>query len=184
VISPSQGRYLTQTENKHRQTYIHRVGFEPTIPAFERAKTVHDLHRAATVIGCLIIDFIDILHCSYVTCSCCPGYSDGKNFLATVHSRSTYLPTYGAEPFLRSHEMCSHSRTSQNFMEHGGSLLCSTGPYPEPHRSSPFHPTSLRSILIFSTHLLLGLPSWLFPSGFSTNILYAFLFSPLYVCTG
>jgi hypothetical protein len=28
-----------------------RVGFEPTIPAFERAKTVHSLDRAATVIG-------------------------------------------------------------------------------------------------------------------------------------
>jgi hypothetical protein len=28
-----------------------RVGFEPTIPAFERAKTVHALDRATTVIG-------------------------------------------------------------------------------------------------------------------------------------
>jgi hypothetical protein len=28
-----------------------RVGFEPTIPVFERAKTVHVLDRAATVIG-------------------------------------------------------------------------------------------------------------------------------------
>jgi hypothetical protein len=28
-----------------------RVGFEPTIPAFERTKTVHTLDRAATVIG-------------------------------------------------------------------------------------------------------------------------------------
>jgi hypothetical protein len=30
-----------------------RVRFEPTIPAFERAKTVHALDRTATVIGCL-----------------------------------------------------------------------------------------------------------------------------------
>jgi hypothetical protein len=44
VISPSQGRYLTQTS-------MPRVGFEPTIPAFERAKTVHALDRAVTVIG-------------------------------------------------------------------------------------------------------------------------------------
>jgi hypothetical protein len=51
VISPSQGRYLTQTQNKHQQTSMPRAGFEPTIPAFERAKTVHDLDRAATVIG-------------------------------------------------------------------------------------------------------------------------------------
>jgi hypothetical protein len=52
--------------------------------------------------------------------------------------------TYGAEPFLRSHQLCSHSRTSQYFMEPEGSLPCSkepsTGPYPEPDRSSPYHP--------------------------------------------
>jgi hypothetical protein len=41
----------------------------------------------------------------------------------------------------------------------------------------PIHtiPSYLRSILILSTHLHLGLPSGLFPSGFPTNILYAFL---------
>jgi hypothetical protein len=27
------------------------MGFEPTIPAFERAKTLHALDRAATVVG-------------------------------------------------------------------------------------------------------------------------------------
>jgi hypothetical protein len=36
-----------------------------------------------------------------------------------------------------------------------------------------------RSILILSTHLRLGLPSGLFPSGFHTNNLYEFLFSPI-----
>jgi hypothetical protein len=30
-----------------------RVGFEPTIPVLERAKTVHALDGAATVIACL-----------------------------------------------------------------------------------------------------------------------------------
>jgi hypothetical protein len=30
---------------------MHRVGFEPTIPVFERAKTVLALDRAATVMG-------------------------------------------------------------------------------------------------------------------------------------
>jgi hypothetical protein len=34
----------------------------------------------------------------------------------------TYLLTYGAEPFLRSHQLCSHSRTSQHFMEPEGCL--------------------------------------------------------------
>ena len=36
----------------------------------------------------------------------------------------------------------------------------------------PPHPTSCRSILLLSSHLRLGLPSGLFPSGFSTKILY------------
>jgi hypothetical protein len=41
------------------------------------------------------------------------------------------------------------------------------------------HPTSPRSILILSTHLRLGLPSGLFPSGFPTDNLYAIPFSPI-----
>jgi hypothetical protein len=56
VISPSQGRHLTQTQNRRKQTSMPRVRFEPTIPAFERAKTVHALDRAATVIGLLEYD--------------------------------------------------------------------------------------------------------------------------------
>jgi hypothetical protein len=40
-------------------------------------------------------------------------------------------------------------------------------------------PISLGSILIPPSHLLLGLPSGLFPSGFPTKILYTFLPSPM-----
>jgi hypothetical protein len=36
------------------------VGSEPTIPGSERAKTIHALHRSATVTGNLIIKIINI----------------------------------------------------------------------------------------------------------------------------
>jgi hypothetical protein len=41
----------TYTQNKLTETSMPRMGFEPTIPVFERAKTVHASDRAATVIG-------------------------------------------------------------------------------------------------------------------------------------
>jgi hypothetical protein len=45
----SQRRYLTQTQNKHKQTFMPWVGFEFTISVFERTKTFHALDCAATV---------------------------------------------------------------------------------------------------------------------------------------
>jgi hypothetical protein len=67
----------------------------------------------------------------------------------------TYLLTYGAEPFLRSCQLCSYSRTSQHFKEPEGSLPCSqepsTGPYAGPDRCSPYHPiSSLLSKIYFN----------------------------------
>jgi hypothetical protein len=53
-ISLSQGRYLHTEQHKHRintQTSMHRVRFEPTIPALERTKRVNALDRGATRIG-------------------------------------------------------------------------------------------------------------------------------------
>jgi hypothetical protein len=38
VISPSQGRYLTQTQNKHKQTSMPWVGFEPTIQRWSKRR--------------------------------------------------------------------------------------------------------------------------------------------------
>jgi hypothetical protein len=55
-VKPSQASTYTQnntkTEKMHAiQTSMSWVGFEPTIPLFKQAKTVHALGRAATVIG-------------------------------------------------------------------------------------------------------------------------------------
>jgi hypothetical protein len=68
-------------------------------------------------------------------------------------------------------------------MEPEGLLSCSQESLPllpSLSQINPVHatPPYLRSILILSSHLRLGLPSSLFPSGFPTNILYVFLFSP------
>jgi hypothetical protein len=51
VARPLPAHRTTQTQNKRTQTPMPRVGFEPTIPVFERAKAVHALDRAATVSG-------------------------------------------------------------------------------------------------------------------------------------
>jgi hypothetical protein len=50
VARPLPTHRTTQTQNKCTQTSMARVGFEPTIAVFERAKTVHALDFAATVI--------------------------------------------------------------------------------------------------------------------------------------
>jgi hypothetical protein len=44
------------------------VGFEPTIPASERAKTVHALNRSSTVTG-----LINVYNCA----KCCPRITEG-----------------------------------------------------------------------------------------------------------
>ena len=48
-----------------------------------------------------------------------------------------------------------------------------------PIQSTCLYPTSWRFTLILSTHLHLGLPSGIFPSGFPTKNLYAPLSSPI-----
>jgi hypothetical protein len=61
VARPLPTHRTTQTQNKRTQTLVFRVEFEPTIPAFERAKTAYALDYAATVIGlkCLPPDLND-----------------------------------------------------------------------------------------------------------------------------
>jgi hypothetical protein len=57
AISSSQGLYQNTGQHKHRlNAYAHQtsmpcVGFEPTIPASEQAKTLHAIDLSATVTG-------------------------------------------------------------------------------------------------------------------------------------
>jgi hypothetical protein len=91
--------------------------------------------------------------------------------------------TYGAEPFLRSRQLYSHSRTSQHFLESEGLISYSqepsTGPYSEPYQSNPHH--SILSKIHFN--IVHPPTSWYFQWFLTfclfTNILYAFLFSPI-----
>jgi len=69
-------------------------------------------------------------------------------------------------------------------MEPAGSLPClqqpGTGSQPKPDALIHTFPSYFPKMCIDSIlYLLLGLPSGLFPSGFATNILYTFLFSPM-----
>jgi hypothetical protein len=98
------------------------------------------------------------------------------NFVHVLHYEDVWQSVgihsviHGAEPFLRSRQLCSYPRTSYHFMEPEGS-----------YQISPIHtiPSYLSKIHFNIVHpLRLGLPSGLFPSGFPTNILYAYHFSP------
>jgi hypothetical protein len=51
VISSSQGLYLYTNTEKRTHTHTQTLNIEPTIPASERAKTVHVLDLSATVTG-------------------------------------------------------------------------------------------------------------------------------------
>jgi hypothetical protein len=107
-----------------------------------------------------------------------PGRPLQNNSLQAIQSASinSYGPTHelhGAESFLRSRQSLSHSSISQHFMEPDSPPLVPILSQINPVRSTP---SSSRSILILSSQLGLSLPGGLFPYGFSTKILYAFLF--------
>ena len=100
----------------------------------------------------------------------------------TEQTLCTWL-IYGAESFLR--RFSASQEMPRIFPELEGSLPHSqepaTSPYPEPAQSSPYPhiPTYWRYILILTSHLRLGLPSCLFPSGFPTKTLYTPLVYPI-----
>ena len=103
---------------------------------------------------------------------------EGSSVFLTVHDILTYLLT----PWCRVLEKLTGLQLVKKFPAFYGtrrfitaltsvrhlSLSCAS-----PIQSTYPPPTSWRSILILSTHLRLGLPSGLFPSGFPTKALYA-----------
>jgi hypothetical protein len=76
-ISPLQGRYLTQTQNKHEQTFMPCVGFETTITLFERAKIFHALDGVVTAIG---TTFINVCYSS-----ACANYVSGRSLFRLTY---------------------------------------------------------------------------------------------------
>ena len=88
-----------------------------------------------------------------------------------------------AESFLRSNRFSANQeipRILWNLKVHYRIHKC-LPPVPIPSQFDlvhPPHPTSWRSILILFSHLRLGLPSGLFPSGFPTKTLYTPLLFP------
>ena len=103
-------------------------------------------------------------------------YKQQTSYLLT-HS-TVQSPSRAANWFAASQEI---PRISQNwrFITALTSVRHLSLSWASPIQSTCPHPTSWRSILRLSTHLRLGLPSDLFPSGFPTKTLYTALW--LYV---
>jgi hypothetical protein len=106
--------------------------------------------------------------------------------IKTLHLEETLTfttITHGAEPFLRSRQLCSHSRTSQHFMEPEASLPCSQD-FPLVPILSQINPIHTIPSYLSKMHFNIVHPptSWSscgpFLYGFPTNILCAFHFSP------
>jgi hypothetical protein len=76
----------------------------------------------------------------------------------------------------------ANSETSQHFVEPEGSLPRSqepsTGPYPQPYRVHTTPPYLSKIHFNIVHHLRLTFASGVFPSGFPTSILYAFVSLP------
>ena len=99
----------------------------------------------------------------------------------TVHVATDLLLTYLITPWSRVLlEKLTGSQLVKKFSAFYGTRMFITALTSTPHLSlswgtsihfMPSHPTSWRSIFILSSHLRLGIPSDLFPSGFPTKIL-------------
>jgi hypothetical protein len=103
VISSSQSLYLNTGQHKHRiNTYTYKyqtsmpcVGFEPTIPASERADTVHALDRSATVTGFALLLYIKCLlfkkNCPSASCASADTVYRGVEVFGTKTISINYI---------------------------------------------------------------------------------------------
>ena len=109
--------------------------------------------------------------------------------VAALSWRYTYLLTYSLTPWCRVlPEQLTGLQLLKKFPAFHGTRRLITAltsvrhlslSWASPIQSTCPHHTSWRSILILSTHLRLGLPGGLLPSGYSTKTLYTPLSSPM-----
>ena len=100
------------------------------------------------------------------------------NMIQSTH-KGTYLLTYSKvqSPSWEANWFAFHG--TRRFITALTSVRHLSLSWASPIQSIYPYPISWRSILILSTHLCLGLPSGLFPSGFPTKTLFTLLSSPI-----
>jgi hypothetical protein len=96
-----------------------------------------------------------------------------------VRPVNTYDTFHGTGSLLRSNQLLSHTRISQNVMEPEGLLICSWSVSwtRSIHSISPTYFCKIHLNVISS--LTLNLPSCLFPSAIPSKFQYAYLFFPM-----
>jgi hypothetical protein len=145
IVSPSKGRYL------HRTTQTQFKRTQTSMPRVGFEPTIPASERLTTVHA------LDRVCAFYLLTELSPSW-EAANYAATEE-----LPTILRNPKV-------HHRV------HKSSQLVPILNQIYPVHTIPSHPipSYLTYILILFIHLTLGLSSGLFPSGFPTNILYAF----------